>query len=229
MLRLTNILIVLLFVPVVYGQSVRVRAYNNAYEKYRNSHNFDYVHDDFDSSKMTWVADITAEFDTVIPGMIGETYKKLKERANKFGANAFTVDESDIFSLGKSKYITMKVYWIRMEDRGENLNLHKENKVYLFGLLGYHNEIDGYEVALQDKDFIMHALTYREFQYPPKSTVTVQLGSKTRGTTTSFLMEENMFPKFFYFSMVKGSFKNAWIDEYSLSFGIFLKHILKPE
>jgi hypothetical protein len=211
------------------AQKVKIMSFNSSFEKYRASHNFDYLHADLDSSKFTWVADYLVEFDTVIPGMIGESYKKLKEKANKYGANGFKVKESDIFKKGRNKHIIISVYWIRMEHRGENLELHKDLKVYLFGFLGHHLLIDGYQVKIQDESITLHSLTYRVFAYPSKTDVIIQLGSKSRGAKTSFKMEEGMYPKFFYFNMVKGSFKNAWIDEYSLSFGLFLTEILEKE
>ncbi|MBD3636661.1 MAG: hypothetical protein HUJ25_04910 [Crocinitomicaceae bacterium] len=211
------------------SQHVDVLKYNDQYERYRKSRYFDYVHEDFDSANLTWVADLRVEFDTVLRGMIGESYKELKEKANQFGANGFKVNASNIYKSGKDKYIEISVYWIRMENRNENLELFKDNKVYLFGFLGYHQDIDGYDVEIQDESFIMRALTYREYSYPPKTDVTLALGSKIRGTEISFKMEERMFPKFFYFNMIKGSFKNAWIDEYSLSFGTFLTQILEKD
>ena len=226
---LLTILSFIIFSPILLGQSIKVKGFNDEYERYRNSHHFDYIHPDFDTSKLTWVADLRVEFDTVLKGMIGESYKELKEKANRFGANSFSVEESDIYSFGKTKFIDLKVYWLRMEDRGDNMALHRSNDVYLFGFLGYHQEIEGYEVEIQEEDFTMRALTYRHYSYPVKTDVTVQLGSKIRGAKTSFKMHERMYPKFLYFNMVKGSFKNAYIDEYSLSFGVFLTRILEAD
>lgn len=225
-----NLLIVSCFLFLynsLYGQSIKVLGVNDDYERYRNSHHFDYIHDDFDTSKLVWVADLRVEFDTVLRGMIGESYSELKKKANRYGANAFSVIGSDIYTFGQEKYIDLRVFWLRMEDRGENMAMHRSNDVYLFGFLGYHLEIEGYDVQIQDNDFIMRSLSYRHYTYPIKTDVTLQLGSKVRGANTSFKMEERMYPKFFYFNMVKGSFKNAYIDEYSLSFGTFLTKILE--
>ena len=222
-------IISLILTSSVYAQKVKVLKFNKGFEKYRDSKHFDYVHDDFDSTKLTWVANCRVTFDTIVPGMIGESFKKLKEKSNKFGSNGFKVIGSDLDSFGPNKYIDIAVYWIRMEDRSENLALHRSNTVYLFGFLGYHKEIEGYEVSIQDDSFIIHALTYKVFTYPIGTDVNVQLGSKMRGKQTGFIMEERMYPKFFYFNMLKGSFKNAWIDEYALSYGTFLTQILKKE
>ena len=161
--------------------------------------------------------------------MIGESFKRLKEKSNKSGANCFKVKETDIFKHGRGKHITISVYWLRMEDRAKNLKLHQSCDVYLFGFLGFHKQIEGYDVKIQDKEMLIRALTYRKFNFEPKTGISLQLGSKSRGTRTSFVTEEDMYPKFYYFTMVKGSYKNAWIDEYSLSFGLFLTKILNKE
>lgn len=227
-----NILFLVFFFVVSYSadaQKVRVLKYNKEYEKYRVSKHFDYLHEDFDKEKVTWVADYKVSFDTVIPGMIWESYQSLKRKANQFGANGFSVMDSDVYTLGQKKHIEISVYWIKMENRNENLLLHQANTIYLLGFLGHHQEIEGYSIKIQDEQFVMHALSYKEFTYPVKTDVEIQLGTKSRGKKVYFKMEERMFPKYYYFNMVKGSFKNAWIDEYGLSFGVFLTNILQKE
>ena len=226
------ILFLLIFIGIGHSaeaQKVRVLKYNKEYEKYRVSKYFDYLLEDFNEDKVTWVADYKVSFDTVIPGMIWESYQSLKEKANQFGANGFRVKDSDVYTPGQKKHIEISVYWIKMENRNENLTLHQANKVYLFGFLGHHQEIEGYDIKIQEDRFVMHSLSYKEFSYPIKTDVEVQLGTKSRGKKVYFKMEERMFPKHYYFNMVKGSFKNAWIDEYGLSFGIFLTNILRKE
>jgi hypothetical protein len=210
-----------------YSQKVRVDAYNRDFEKYRNATHFDFVHDDFDTSQVTWVNDMTIRFDTASTGMIGECYKILKEKANRYGANGFRVKDSDIYKKGKGKFITISTFWVRMETRASNLKLINENAVYVFGLLGHHSAIPGYEITVNDKEFLMNELTYRKFDYQPKDKVLLRVGSKSRGAEKRITIEGGMKPKFFYFHMVKGSFKNAWIDEYSPNFGMFLTHILR--
>ena len=70
------------------------------FERFRNTTDFDYLHEELDSSKSIWVVDLTVKFDTVIPGMLGECFLELKEKANRFGANAFQVTGNDIFING---------------------------------------------------------------------------------------------------------------------------------
>lgn len=210
-----------------FSQKVRVTGYNKDFEKLRDSQHFDYVHQDFDGTKLIWVANIKVSFDTVIPGMIGESYFELKDRANQFGANAYKILASDIYKIGQDKFIEIGVYWIRMEDRNENLLLHHSHSIYVFGFLGFHQDIPGYDVKVQETEFVMQSLTYKVSTFPVKTKVTVQLGTNSRGSKVECYIEERMFPKFYYFNMVKGSFKNAWIDEYSLSYGVFLSKILR--
>ncbi|UKN02383.1 hypothetical protein K6119_02460 [Paracrocinitomix mangrovi] len=227
MLRGLIISIIIAVTHLSFAQRVRALRVNKDYEKYRISEHFDYLHDDFDSAKTTWVGDIRVEFDSIFPGTIKNCFNALKDRATKLGANGFKVTEADISSYGDNKYIEMSLYWIRMENRDENLVLHKSRDVYLFGFLGYHQEIDGYDVSIQNDEFVMPSLSFKKYAFKSKTDVTVGLGSKMRGAKTSFRIEEKMYPKFIYFKMISGSFKNAWIDEYPLSFGLFLTHILR--
>jgi hypothetical protein len=211
------------------AQKVKVDVFNKSYEKYRNSNHFDYVHEDFDTTKLTWVADLTVKFDTVIPGMIGESFKLLKNKANRFGANSFQVSESDIYTEGNDKFISIKIFWLRMEDRATNDSLFRSTDVYLFGLLGHHQEIEGYEVSLGDDSFTMHALSCRKHSYQVGEEILLQLGTKVRGASVQIKIREYMYPKFYYFSMLRGSFKNATIQEYPLEYGLFLSKILSNE
>jgi hypothetical protein len=206
-----------------------VNAFNRDFEKYRNTHDFDYVHDDFDTSKLTWIADFTIRFDSVIPGMIGETYKMLKEKTNRFGGNSFKVTDSDIFTFGDNKYVSISTYWIRMENRKENEELFKQNTIYLFGLLGHHSEIPGYDVAVNDDEFIMLELSYRQYEFEDDTKVILKLGSNMRGHETHIHIKDGMFPKFYFFNQVKGSFKNSWISQHDKYFGQYLIHILSRQ
>ena len=226
-MRLYLIISFVLVSVVSKAQQLRVVDLNREHEKFRKVTNFDFAHPDFDSSKLTWVADLHISFDTVIPGMIGECYKQMKDKANRYGANAFRVKSSDIYTLHDEKYIEVAVYWIRMEDREENLKLQKEKKVYLFGFLGYHEEIDGYDVQVNDEDLVMRSLSYRVYEFEDVDQIEIQLGSSLRGTKEYVRIEKNMDPKFFNFHMVTGSFKNAWIGEYDQSLGLFLTQILE--
>ena len=212
-----------------YAQKVRVNAVNRDFEKYRSSTVFDYIHEEFDTTKLIWVADMTVQFDTIIPGMLGECFKQLKEKATRLGASGFKVNESDLESFGEQKFISISSYWIRMEDRGENHKLFNDNKVYLFGLLGFHQSIDGYPVTVNDAEFTIHELSYREYEFLDDQRIHLMLGSKSRGAHEHLHVKDGMRPKFYYFNMVKGSFKNAWIAEYKENFGLFLTKILKKE
>lgn len=211
------------------GQKVKVNGFNRDFEKYRNAQNFDYIHDDFDSTKLTWVASLTVKFDTVIPGMIGECFKQLKEKSNRLGANSFRVDEADIYTTTEEKFIRISCYWNRMEYRTENLMLFKQTKIYLIGLLGYHSSINGYNVTIDGESLLVKELSYHEFDFEAGDKVHLRLGSKSRGAEKYIYMEEREYPKFYYFALIKGSYKNAWIDEYSPSFGVFLTKILNKK
>lgn len=212
-----------------FAQKVRMNAFNRNFEKVRSTTVFDFVHDDFDTTKLIWVADMTVRFDTIIPGMIGECFKLLKEKSNNLGASGFRVRDSDLESIGDKKFISISAYWIRMEDRSENYNLAKSNTIHLFGLLGYHQSISGYPIKVNDSEFIIHGLTYHTYDFLDDQKIDLLLGSKSRGADKQLHVKDGMRPKFYYFNLVKGSFKNAWISEYKENYGFFLTNVLKKE
>jgi len=226
-MKLVTTILALSLVICSYSQKIKVNGFNRDFEKYRNAENFDYIHEDFDTTKLTWIATLTIQFDTVVPGMIGECFKELKEKSNRFGANSFMVEESDIYTTTEEKFIKISCYWNRMEHRAENLSLFKDTKVYLVGFLGYHSSIDGYDVTIDGETLLVGELSYYEYEYEAGDKVHLRLGSKSRGAEKYIYMEAKEYPKFYYFTLVKGSYKNAWIDEYSPSFGIYLTKILR--
>ena len=229
MKKISFIILSFLISLQLYAQHLKVDGVNPNYEKYRESSYFDYIHEDFDTSNLTWVADLTITFDTIIPGMIGETYKLFKEKANRYGANSFRVRASNIYDNGPDKYVSISTYWLRMEDRDSNEVLYKNQEVYLFGFLGYHEEIDGYSVELNDQGFTMHALTFRARKFNKGERVRIHLGSKVRGSSVEFKVSEDMKSRFYYFSMMRGSFKNSSIKQYDRDFGMYLSQILQKE
>jgi hypothetical protein len=113
-----------------------------------------------------------------------------------------------------------------MEDRNENLALFNSNCIYLFGFLGFHSEIEGYNVAVNDQDFVMRARSYRKFEFLDDQKINLLLGSKSRGDSKTIHIHDGMKPKYYYFNMVKGQFKNAYMAEYDENYGNFLIHIL---
>lgn len=199
---------------------------NLDYEKYRNSTFFDYLHDSTQKGLYTWVADLTISIDTILPGNIETIFSMFKERSNKMGANAFRVNESDIYSAQSEKFISISIFWLKMEGRNQNLQLFKNPIIYLFGFLGYHQKIPGYELKINDAEFIMQELRYRTYNSKIGETTYLQQGSKIRGDSRSITFENNQYPKYFYFSRITSSYKNCFIGEYDLNFGEFLLKIL---
>ena len=109
-MKLVTTILALSLVICSYSQKIKVNGFNRDFEKYRNAENFDYIHEDFDTTKLTWIATLTIQFDTVVPGMIGECFKELKEKSNRFGANSFMVEESDIYTTTEEKFIKISCF-----------------------------------------------------------------------------------------------------------------------
>lgn len=221
-----GVIIFCLFAISSHGQKLRVDRVNKEFSSYRKSDHFDCIHDNFDSTKLTWVADLTVTFDTINPGTIRDIFRTFKEKATKFGANGFKVNSSDIFTIYEEKHISISTFWLRMEDRDENLNLFKEPVVYLFGFLGYHLTIEGYELKVGEEEYILSELRYRVYPLKIGQTLYVQQGGNIRGDYRNIKYEKHEFPKYLFFNRVTGAIKNCWIDEYDLNFGEFLLRIL---
>ncbi len=221
-----NILVFLILSTVSHSQKLKVDDVNPDFKKTRNSSHFDCINDSLSNEYYTWVADYTIKFDSVYPGKIKKVFEMFKAKANKMGANSFIVKNSDIYPSHEHKFISISAYWLKMEDRNYNHQLFKESKVYLFGFLGHHRAIEGYRVRLNEEDFIMSELRYRSFLFKPGKQIDLIQGSNMRGDKRSFVMEDNQYPRYFFFNKVTGAFKNSFIGEYDMNFGEFLLRIL---
>ena len=210
-----------------YAQKIRIRASNKDFDQVRIVSKFDCVNDDMDTSKYIWVADLSVEFDTVLPGTLEGIYREFWTRANHVGANAFKVKDSDLYTVGEKRFITLSVYWLRMEYRDENMTLFNSPDVYYFGLLGHHVDLDGYDVSFNGQDLLLRELTYHHFSAEDNEKVEVSIGGRSRGDITTFIAEAKTLPRYFYFKQATGSFKNAWVYEYDWNMGEFLVSILE--
>ena len=91
-------------------------------------------------------------FDSIYPTTLKEIYNLFATKANKISGNAFRVINSDIHKQGKDKFIELGIYYLNYEDQTENLNLFENNLIYLFGFIGHHQDIEGYNLEINGKN-----------------------------------------------------------------------------
>lgn len=226
-MRLVVFAILFMATSGIYGQKLRVDAVNDQFEMYRKTDHFDYLHEDLPDSCFTWVADYTISFDSILPGTLRSVFLELKDKSNRMGANSFRVTTSSIYSFGNEKSISIKSCWLRMEHREQNQELFRVPKVYIFGFLGYHRSIEGYQIKVNEEEFILKELRFRSYPLRKGQPFYIQQGSNIRGDYRNVSYEEKMQPKYFFFNKVTGALKNCWIDEYEQNFGEFLLRILE--
>jgi len=209
------------------GQKYRIAKTNPAFQKVRADENFDCIHENFDTSMYQWVADYVVTFDTVQPGTIETTFKEVWERANRLGANAYKLTGSDLYCIGEPRHYELSVYWLRMEDRDSNLHLFNSGDVYLFGFLGHHVELDGYEVVSGEEEILVEELTCYHFDMEHDQKVDIRIGSKNRGEIHNVRANANTLPEYLYFQHTTGGGQNAFISTYPWNFAEFLIRALQ--
>ena len=211
---------------MAFGQKVRIDNLNKGFEKVRTVSKFDCLHEAWSADSVEWVADMSIRFGHITPVTIKEIFKAFWEKANRLGANSFRVKESDIYNEEGEKFITLEAYWLRMERRNNNVEMFHSSSVYLFGFLGHHQRLKGYEVYFNDEKLLMHELSYKKFEFTPGEEIELRIGSKSRGETVKATIKANSFPLYYYFAKTTGGFQNAHIFEYEVAFAEFLLEIL---
>jgi hypothetical protein len=211
----------------LYAQKYRVLRTNTAFEKVRHDTNFDCLHENFDTTLCQWVADYHVQFDTILPGTIEAAFKGVWERANRLGANSFIVRSSDLYTEGEPRYFDISVYWLRMENRDSNKHMFYSGDVYMFGFLGHHIMIDGYEVYRGEEEMLIQELSYHQFDMAHDDKVIIRIGNRSRGETFQVHADHNTLPEYLYFQQSIGAFQNAWIAQHEWNFAEFLIRVLK--
>ena len=116
-----------------------------------------------------------------------------------------------------------------MENRKEHMTFFKRKKVLMFGFIGYHRLISGYDLQVDKEDFVLEELRYRTYDLKKDDALYLQQGGSVRGAYRDVRFKEIALPRYFYFNKITGAFKNCWIDEYTQGFGEYLLQILNEE
>ncbi len=218
-----------LFCLTAGAQKVRLTQLNQNYTRVPNVQGFDYLHDELDRETFVWIADALVEFDTIFPTTIKDYYAKLIDKANKIGANAFRVNEAQLNLFGATKTISLSFYFLNYENKKENAELFQEKKIYLFGFLGYHQRVDGYEIKLNEQKLVLNELSYKEVVLSSDKQIHIQLSHGLKKNWVNVPIENNMTPRYYKFDYYEGVMNRGQISEYEWSFGEFLIRILQKE
>lgn len=224
------LLLLFMFIGVCsYGQKVKITAMSKEYYRHKEVMGFTYLHEELTDEGFQWIANSKVEFDTIRPETLKRIYGKLNLKANKIGANAFRVIKSDIYAKGCKKYIEVGLYHLRMERRDENKRLFDGKRIYLFGFLGYHQNIEGYKIEVNGKKMLLQELRYKYFELNTGETFNISLGTGIKRDEISLKIESKMSPRYYKFNLYKGMLSKGQISEHEWSFGEFLARILKKE
>jgi|GEM_PF-3105822 len=208
------------------SQKVRITEMNRGFVRQTNVEGFEYLHEKMQEDTYSWLADVLIEFDTIHPQTLKEFYLKLNERANKMGANAYRVRNSDLSKLVENKFIELSFYFLNYENRKENKYLFIDETVYIFGFLGHHKNLAGYKIQVNQEKLVLAEQSYIEIHPKIGQELTIKLGRGFKSDELTSKIEEGMFPRYYRFNVYRGPFSRSVIDEHEWSFGEFLKRIL---
>lgn len=208
------------------AQKLRITKMNLDYQKFDNVGDFDYLNDDADLSTFNWIANLTVAFDTIYPKTIFKVFDMLQEKSNRLGANSFRIINSDIYTAGNSKFIEISVYYLNRENRKENFDFFRSGDVVVFGFLGHHKSIEGYEIEFGTDRFVLHELEFNRKTLQDGQKISIRLGKGMKVYEKIHVKNPNSLPTYLMFEEFKGAFKTGVISTYPLNFGEFLIRIL---
>ncbi len=224
------ILLAIVLPSAVFSQKVKISEISQDYYHHQDVEGFYYLHEDLENDEaFYWVADLRVDFDTIYPHTINQIYRRFLVKANKLGANSFRVEGSDIYANGGDKYVKVKTYFLRQERRAANKELFYDNVVRLYGFLGHHQSIEGYDVSINDKKMLLTELRYKEIKLTIGDHLKIKILGGLRGEIVEFDVTPNLVKKYYYFELFKGMMSKGKISEYSWGFGELLAHILRKD
>ena len=210
------------------AQKLKVKALNKEFKKVLDQvDDFDYLSEKLDSTNYVWVANIEVKMGPIQPHTIPMAFKKIQERSNILGANAFRVINSDVYSKDGNNFIEVSVFWLYREKRQDNFDLFDKNDIYLFGFLGHHKDIEGYNVSVHEEKMVIQELSYKKMPVSVDDTVNIDLRKGMKSNTLTFVQKPRPEWEYLSFHLYKGAFNVGEIRAYNMEIGEFLKRILK--
>ncbi len=211
------------------AQTLKVLRLNRDAFRHPKVEGFSYLHDDANTSGHEWIGDVRVAFDSIYPTTLKEIYNLFATKANKISGNAFRVINSDIHKQGKDKFIELGIYYLNYENQTENLNLFENNLIYLFGFIGHHQDIEGYNLEINGKKILLEELTVKTIRPNVNEILQIKLMNGLKTDEIQVKIETKMLPKYFKFEIFKGAFSRGLISEHEWSYGEFLARIFKKQ
>lgn len=228
MIRIVLLLFMLLTLTIN-AQTLKVLRLNRDAFRHTKVEGFSYLHEDLKTSGYEWIGDIRVAFDSIYPTSLKEIYTMLATKANKISGNAFRVINSDIHKQGKEKFIELGIYYLNIENHKENINLFENNLIYLFGFIGHHQDIEGYNLEINGKKILLEELTVKTIRPNANDVLQIKLMNGFKTDEIQVKIEPKMLPKYFKFEIFRGAFSRGLISEYGWSYGEFLARIFKKQ
>lgn len=211
------------------AQTLKVLRLNRDAFRHQNVEGFSYLHDNVSTNGYEWIGDVRVAFDSIYPASLKEIYILLSTKANKISGNAFRVINSDIHKRGKDKFIELGIYYLNYENQTENLNLFENNLIYLFGFIGHHQDLEGYNVEINGKKILLEELTVKTIRPKVNDLLHIKLINGLKTDEIQVKIEPKMLPKYLKFEIFKGAFSRGLISEHEWSYGEFLARIFKKQ
>lgn len=176
------------------SQTITVDTLNSDYPFVRkNMHQFEYLHNDLDTLNYVWVADLTYRYNNSRRDTNKTSvYSDLRAKALELGANSFKIVKWN--RLSQDTVATIKIYKLRDGKRRENLELFKENKVYVFGVNPFTGVSTNYRIKINGVKTTIKANTYYEFIVTEGAELKIQY-KKTKHVITG---ESKFMNKYYY-------------------------------
>ncbi len=212
-----------------FGQRVKIMDISPDYFRHNDVSGFYCLHPEIEKEAYEWIATVKVTFDSIYPNTLTNLYDKLTDKSNRLRANAFRFRRADIFTTIDEKYIELDVYYLKMERRDLNYSLFDKNKVYLFGFLGYHQNIEGYTIEINGEQLLLSELRYKEISLPAGVPVEIKLDKGVKADVINLTGTKDMKPVYYEFDIFKGMFTRSKITTYDINLAEFLKPLLKRE
>jgi hypothetical protein len=121
------------------------------------------------------------------------------------------------------------IYYLNIENHKENINLFENNLIYLFGFIGHHQDIEGYNLEINGKKILLEELTVKTIRPNANDVLQIKLMNGFKTDEIQVKIEPKMLPKYFKFEIFRGAFSRGLISEYGWSYGEFLARIFKKQ
>lgn len=165
----------------IFAQKAEIVYKNKDYKSRQKGRFFEFIHDDFDISKLTLIAKLKGISLNTGKQNLQKIYNSFYYNANQLGANSFQIDtiigvETDTIS------IIISVYKISKEERKNNSNLFSGHSIIIIG--GLIKDEQSLSFKVNDEKAKISTLEYLEYPLDKEGELKISVGSILGATTT---------------------------------------------